>query len=348
MISIIVPCRNESAHIVRLLECLRRQEWEGAQWEAVIADGMSDDGTRETLQRYAAMDPRITVIDNPERIVSTGLNRAIRASHGDIILRMDAHSEYAPDYVRQCVRLLEETGADNVGGPARTKALGLLGRAIAAAYHSPYSTGGARFHDEAYEGPTDTVVYGCWRKETLIAIGLFDESLVRNQDDELNLRIVRSGGKLWQSPNIRSWYQPRNSLAALFRQYFQYGFWKVAVILKHRLPASVRHLVPGAFVLANIVLPLCVLVGYAMAELGGVALLAKAWAALVGLYFGVSIAASALTPRPTEGEVRPVLPLVYATYHFSYGLGFLAGIVYFLLAGKGAPGVPGAFTQLTR
>jgi succinoglycan biosynthesis protein ExoA len=347
MISIIVPCRNESAHIVRLLECLRGQEWAGAEWEAIIADGMSDDGTRETLERYAAADSRISVIANPERIVSTGLNRAIRASRGDIIIRMDAHSEYAPDYVRQCVRVLEETGADNVGGPARTKARGLLGRAIAAAYHSPYSTGGARFHDEAFEGPADTVVYGCWRKETLIAIGLFDESLVRNQDDELNLRIARSGGKLWQSPKIRSWYQPRNSLAALFRQYFQYGFWKVAVILKHKLPASVRHLVPGAFVLANVVLALCVL-GSAVAGWGGGFLLAKAWAALVALYFGISIAASALTPRPAGGEVRPLLPLVYATYHFSYGLGFLAGIVYFLLVGKGAPGAPAAFTQLSR
>ncbi len=308
---------------------------------------MSDDGTREILARYASTDSRIAVIDNPERIVSTGLNRAIRASRGDIILRMDAHSEYASDYVRQCVRVLEETGADNVGGPARTKARGLLGRAIAAAYHFPYSTGGAKFHDEGYEGPTDTVVYGCWRKATLLAVGLFDESLVRNQDDELNLRIVRSGGKLWQSPKIRSWYQPRSSLAALFRQYFQYGFWKVAVIRKHRLPASLRHLVPGAFVLANIVFPLGVL-GYAVAGLGGGILLAKVWAVLAALYLSVSIAASALTPRPAGGEVRPVLPLVYATYHFSYGLGFLAGAVYFLLIGRGAPEAPAAFTQLSR
>jgi len=347
MISIIVPCRNESAHIVRLLECLRHQEWGGAQWEAILADGMSDDGTRETLARYASTDSRILVIDNPERIVSTGLNRAIRASHGDIILRMDAHSEYAPDYVRQCVRVLEETGADNVGGPARTKASGVLGRAIAAAYHSRYSTGGARFHDEGYQGPADTVVYGCWRKETLLAIGLFDESLVRNQDDELNLRIVRSGGKLWQDPQIRSWYRPRNSLTALFRQYFQYGFWKVAVIRKHKLPASVRHLVPGAFVLANLVLPLGVL-GFAVAGLGGAALLAGAWAAFLALYFAASIAASALAPKAIGGEVRQLLPLVYATYHFSYGLGFLAGTVYFLLPGRGAPAAPRAFTRLSR
>jgi glycosyltransferase involved in cell wall biosynthesis len=347
MISIVIPCRNESEHIVRLLECLRRQEWGEAQWEAIVADGMSDDGTRETLARFASMDSRITVIDNPERIVSTGLNRAIRASRGDIILRMDAHSEYAPDYVRQCVRVLEETGADNVGGPARTKARGLIGRAIAAAYHSPYSTGGAKFHKDGYEGPTDTVVYGCWRKATLIAIGLFDESLVRNQDDELNLRTVRSGGRLWQSPKIRSWYRPRNSLTALFRQYYQYGFWKVAVIRKHRLPASVRHLVPGAFVLANIVFPLGLL-GIVLVGIGGGALYAKAWAAFVALYFGASIVASVLTPSPTGGEVRPVLPLVYATYHFSYGLGFLVGAVYFLLIGRGAPQVPGAFTQLSR
>jgi hypothetical protein len=163
----------------------------------------------------------------------------------------------------------------------------------------------------------------------------------------LNLRIVRSGGKLWQSPRIRSWYQPRNSLAALFRQYFQYGFWKVAVILKHRLPASLRHLVPGAFVLANIIL-LLGLLGNAVAGAAGGALIAKAWAVLAVLYFGVSIAASVLTPRSAGEELRPVLPLVYATYHLSYGLGFLAGAVYFLLVGRGAHGAPRAFTQLSR
>jgi succinoglycan biosynthesis protein ExoA len=194
------------------------------------------------------------VIDNPGRIVSTGLNSAIKAARGEIVVRMDAHTEYAPDYVQQCVAVLQETGADNVGGPARTRAETYLEKAVAAAYHSRFAVGGARFHDVNYEGWVDTVTYGCWRREAFDRFGYFDEELVRNQDDEHNLRIIRDGGKIWQSPKIRSWYRPRGSLSALFKQYMQYGYWKVRVIQKHKLPASWRHLVPGAFVLALLVL----------------------------------------------------------------------------------------------
>jgi GT2 family glycosyltransferase len=195
----------------------------------------------------------VRTIDNPRRVVSPGLNAAIRAARGAIVIRMDAHTSYAPDYCRRCVAELERTGADNVGGPARTRTQGTRARAFAAAYHSPFSTG-ARFHDENYEGWIDTVPYGCWRKETLERLGLFDETLVRNQDDELNLRLIRAGGKIWQSPDIVSWYSPRATLTALFLQYFQYGFWKAAVVRKHRLPGSWRHLVPVAFVLTHILL----------------------------------------------------------------------------------------------
>src|SRR5262249_47627952 len=151
----------------------------------------------------------------------------------------------ASDYCRRCLEALRLTGADNVGGAARTKASGLRARAIAAAYHSRFSTGGAKFHDERYEGYVDTVTYGCWHKSTLERLGLFDETLARNQDDELNLRLVRAGGKIWQSAAVVSWYRPRSSISALCRQYFQYGFWKVAVIRKHVLPASWRHLAPA-------------------------------------------------------------------------------------------------------
>ena len=235
-------------------------------WEAIVADGMSDDGTREILREYSARDPRLCVVDNPRRVVSPGLNAAIRAARGAMIIRMDAHTCYAPDYCRKCVTTLERTGADNVGGPARTRTQGTRARAFAAAYHSRFSTG-ARFHDENYEGWIDTVPYGCWRKETLERLGLFDEHLVRNQDDELNLRLIRAGGKIWQSPDIVSWYSPRATLKALFVQYFQYGFWKAAVIRKHKLPGSWRHLIPVTFVAAHIALFVtCALTALASAQ----------------------------------------------------------------------------------
>src|SRR4029453_11974231 len=132
---------------------------------------------------------------------------------------------------------LRETDADNVGGPAHTKGIGYLQSAICAAYHSPFAVGGARFHQVDYEGDVDTVTYGCWPRKVFDQIGFFDEEFIRNQDDEFNLRLTRMGGKLWQSPRIKSWYRPRNSLRSLFRQYMQYGYWKVRVIQKHKIPA---------------------------------------------------------------------------------------------------------------
>src|SRR5262249_40965137 len=148
-----------------LNNALAQEEPPGGDMEILIADGQSEDATRELIESVAARDPRVRLIDNPARIVSTGLNAALLAARRDVIGRMDVHTEYAPDYVRQCVAVLEETGADNVGGPARTRASGYQQRAIAAAYHSPFSAGGAKFHDSSYEGRLDTVTYGCWRKE---------------------------------------------------------------------------------------------------------------------------------------------------------------------------------------
>jgi len=324
-ITIVIPCRNEAGCIAEALDSILAQDLSGMEWEALVADGMSDDGTRAILDRYAAREPRIRVIDNPSRAVPAGLNAAIREARGEIVLRMDAHTSYAPDYARRCVETLRATGAANVGGPARTKPRGFWGRAIAAAYHSPVACGGARFHDPNYEGWADTVPYGCWRRSTLLEIGLFDETLVRNQDDELNLRLSRAGGRIWQSPAIVSWYQPRASLRRLFQQYFQYGFWKVAVIRKHRIPASWRHLVPVMFVVATVLLPLFSV---------------TLWAAMLATYFLAIVGASVLAASHEGWDLLPALPVVFAAYHFSYGSGFLAGLLW------GSPNP--VFTKVTR
>lgn len=346
-VTIITACRNEAAHIAPFLASIDGQQAPGLSVDVVIADGMSTDGTREIVAAWAQSRRGARVIDNPERIVSTGLNRAIRASAGEIIVRMDVHTEYASDYVAECVRLLHETGADNVGGPARTRAHGAWPRAIRAAYHARFSTGGARFHDENYEGPVDTVTYGCWRRTTLERAGLFDESLVRNQDDELNLRLTRAGGVIWQSPRIRSWYSPRASLGGVFRQYYQYGFWKVAVIRKHRLPGSVRHVVPGAAAALAIVLAAAWTVA---AATGSSALLplTVTIAALAAGYGALSLAASVIAARGAGWDLLPLLPFAFAAFHAGYGLGFLNGIVYFASAGRRRAAPPSSATQLTR
>ncbi|MBN2171937.1 MAG: glycosyltransferase family 2 protein [Candidatus Krumholzibacteriota bacterium] len=326
-VSIVVPCRNERAHVAAFLESLVAQEPVPGGVEILVADGLSDDGTAELLAEHARRRPELRVIPNAGRIVSTGLNAAVRAARGRYIVRMDVHTRYAPDYVRRCVETIEATGADNVGGPARTEAAGAWQRAIAAAYASPFAVGGARFHFADYEGEVDTVTYGCWERATLERLGLFDEGLVRNQDDELNLRLRRAGGRVWQSPAIRSWYRPRVSLGRLFRQYYQYGFWKVAVIRKHRLPASPRHLVPVAFVST-------------MAVLGAAALfwaLARVLFCLeCAAYLGFLVLGSLAIARRRGWGLLPLLPPTLAAFHVSYGLGFLHGLAAAERGGRAA------------
>jgi glycosyltransferase involved in cell wall biosynthesis len=348
-VSIVVPCRNEITAIQATLDSVLAQDMAGMNWEAIVADGLSDDGTRDVLEAYCKLHPELRVISNPGRIVSTGLNAAIRAARGAIIIRMDVHTTYSPTYCRRCVETLERTGADNVGGPARTQGRELCGRAVAAAFHSRFSTGGARFHDPDYEGWVDTVPFGCWRKKTLEKLGLFDETLVRNQDDELNLRLLRAGGKIWQNPEIVCWYSPRSTLTGLFRQYLQYGFWKVAVIRKHRLPGSWRHLVPVGFVVGNAVL----LGGMAIAAVRGssewLAAAALLWMVFAGLYAAANLAASVAAARRYGWGTLAYMPAVFATYHVSYGLGFFAGLLRFLAPRSTGPMVgESMFTRISR
>ena len=330
LVSVVVPCRNEASYVDAFLNSLLSQVLpEDLDVEILIADGASNDGTRQRLEQYRARHPRICILNNPKKIVSGGLNLAIARARGEIIIRMDVHAEYASDYIAQCVAVLDETKAANVGGPARTRADGYVQRANSLAYHSPFSCGGARFHNPDYEGPVDTVTFGCWRKRTLDQIGLFDEKLVRNQDDELNLRITKAGGTIWQTPRIRSWYKPRSSLCALFRQYGEYGYWKVQVMRKHRSLASLRHLVPALFVGS-----LALLAGAAPFS----SIAARLLLLLVGLYALANAAATLVTcSRPKRLRFLPILPLVFATYHLAYGYGFLrAGISLLLEQNEGA------------
>ncbi|HTC64227.1 MAG TPA: glycosyltransferase family 2 protein [Candidatus Saccharimonadales bacterium] len=333
-ISVIVSCRNEIRHIRTFLGCLFHQDLRGLEMEILIADGMSEDGTRAVLSEFDKKSSVLRVIDNPEKIAATGLNHAIAEANGEIILRMDAHSIYAPDYVRTCVEVLQETNADNVGGPALTRAEGYIPQAIAHAFHVPFAVGNAKFRDPHYEGPASTVPYGCWRKSTLDCIGPFDEEMVRGQDDELNFRILASGGKLWQSPKIVSWYQPRSTLSALSHQFFQNGFWKVAAVRKHGRPASLRNLVPISCLIAGIILP--ILAG-ATSRMGWTSshdgLLAALYI-LAGLYFSISLSCAIIVAKREGWRFLAVLPVVFATYQLSYALGFLLGLFHRPTSGR--------------
>jgi glycosyltransferase involved in cell wall biosynthesis len=337
LVSVILPCRNESGYIEDCLKSILAQELlDDATFEILVADGVSNDGTREFLERFSAQNPTVRLLNNPGRIVSTGLNAALREAKGEVIVRMDAHTVYAPDYIKQCLAVLRETGADNVGGPMRTTASTYKERAIRAVFHSPFAVGGARSHNPDFEGHVDTVIYGCWRKSIFDRVGNFDEDLVRNQDDEHNLRISRNGGKIYQSPRIRSWYHVRDSFKTVFRQYMQYGYWKVLVIRNHRLPASIRHVIPAAFV-GTLALLFIIGLFWRPALVGA--------AALAGFYLLSVLLASLLTAARTEWKLLPALPLVFCCFQLGYGYGFLRGIVDFILFQK-APAA--RFVQLTR
>jgi succinoglycan biosynthesis protein ExoA len=334
-VSVFIPCRNEAKCIEDCLRAVLAFDSPPGGFEVIVADGRSEDGTRDIVARIAAEDPRVRLIDNPQRTTPCGLNAGIRAAQGEIVVRIDAHTEYAPDYLCQCVQVLRETGADDVGGPWLARGHSYLQKCIAAAFNTPFAVGGALSHRADYEGPIDNVYLGCWRREFLGRTGLFDEELVRNQDDELCFRILRAGGTIWQSPRIRSWYTPRASLGKLFRQYFQYGYWKVRVIQKHGAPASFRHLIPGTFVAALLLLmPLAFLFPPAAIAL---AVLLAAYALPLGV-------ASALTAASAGWTLLPVFPLVFACYHFGYGLGFLFGVWDFIVRRRAA----GRFVALTR
>lgn len=321
LVSVIAPCRNERAAIDAFCDsALAQQLPPGWQLEVLVADGRSDDGTCQRLAERAAQDARLKPIDNPGRIVSSGLNAALAQARGSVIVRFDIHTQFAPDYIAECLAALERTGADNVGGPWVARGQGTMGRAIAAAFQCRWVVGGARSRDRAYEGEADTIYLGCWPRAVFERFGGFDEQLVRNQDDEHNLRLRRQGARLWQSARIHSVYQPRASLRQLFGQQLQYGYWRPFVFAKHGQPGSLRQLVPALFV----------------AALAGSALAAPWWPrplVLLLASYALYLAGAALAAARQAGDgcLLAHLPAVIATYHLGYGVGTWRGMLDVLL-----------------
>ncbi|MGH7528934.1 MAG: glycosyltransferase family 2 protein, partial [Gemmatimonadales bacterium] len=271
-VSVILPCRNEARYIAACLDSILAAAYPLTQLEVLVVDGLSDDGTRDIVARYAAAYAQIRLLDNPGRIVPTALNIGIGAASGAVIARMDAHVVYPPDYLPRLVRALTESGVDNVGGcivtlPAdRTAAA----QAIAIALSHPFGVGRSPFRVGARSARlVDTVPFGCYRRDVFARVGLFDEELVRNQDDEFNHRLVSRGGRVLLVPDVVSYYYARGSFAQVARMFYQYGAFKPLAARKVGRFMTLRQLVPAAFVSA----------------LGGTGLVALLWppAALAGL-----------------------------------------------------------------
>ena len=243
-----MPSFNEERYIEGCLRTVLAQDYPADRFEVLVADGRSTDGTRAIVARLAAEDPRVRLIDNPARLQAPGMNEAIRSARGEVIVRMDVHCEYARDYLRRCVEVLERTGADNVGGAQRARAETPFQRALCAALGSVLGVGGAAYRSEENEGWVDTVFLGAFRRAVFERVGLYDPGAFTNEDAELNQRIHDAGGKVYLSREIVVHYHPRASFAALARQYFRYGQGRARTLVKHRRFLSVRPAIPAAMV----------------------------------------------------------------------------------------------------
>lgn len=322
-LSVMIPMLDEADHIANLVADLASQDYEG-ELEVLVADGGSTDGSPELLLEAARQAGiPITLIDNPGRIVSPGLNACIRRASGELIVRMDCHTRYPPDYLTSCVVASRESGAWLVGGPILPAGRTPIERAVACATDGPF--GGAHWKRATAEPiDVDTVTYGVYRAEAFERAGLFDEELVRDEDEEIALRIRLGGGRVVYDPRIRQYYVPRGSYSAAFRQYYEYGFWKVPAMLKHRHVYSVRSLAPVGFVAS-------------LLALGAIAPWSrrarKLLAAETATYAASSVAFGALSVRE-RGEsplLLPAVAAVYPTVHLAFGLGFLRGCLQALV-----------------
>jgi glycosyltransferase involved in cell wall biosynthesis len=326
-VSVILPIRNESASIEDCLAAILAQDYPADRMEILIADGLSTDDTVEKIRKLVSTVPRpsstVAIFENPGKIVPTGLNIALRHAKGEIIVRVDGHTLIAPDYVRQCVQALQRSGAENVGGRMDAQGRNAFGQAVALATSTPFGVGGARFHYSTSEAWVDTVYMGAWPRRVFERIGLFDEELVRDQDDEFNYRLRAQGGRILLSPGIRSQYRVRSTPRALWRQYYQYGFWKIRVLQKHPRQMRPRQFAPPVFVLA-----LLVSVFLLFLPLPFFRLLPSSF--ILVLYL-LAFTLTALQHPNSQSPIPNILllPFVFAILHISYGLGFLVGLGWF-------------------
>jgi len=310
-VSVVMPVLNEEAHLRSAVETVLGQDYAGPL-EVVLALGPSRDRTGDIAAGLAAADARVRLVPNPTGATGAGLNAAVAAAAHEVVVRLDGHALVPPDYVRTAVETLQRTGADNVGGVMAAQGVTDFEQAVAGAMTSRLGVGQASFHVGGEEGPAPTVYLGAFRREVLERLGGYDESFLRAQDWELNHRIRESGGLVWFTPHLTVTYRPRSSLRALAMQYAGYGRWRRVVMREHPGTASARYLAPPAAVLA---------VG------AGTVLGISGWrpALLVPLGYGAAVlAGSVVVGRGLPPRARAWLPLVLATMHGSWGVGFLA------------------------
>jgi succinoglycan biosynthesis protein ExoA len=316
--TVVIPMRNEEEFIVPCLDSLRRGTAPGPI-EFLVYDGESTDRSCALVSELAAADPRVVLVPNPRRVQSAAFNDAVRRARGEYLLRADAHALYPDGYVADCIRLLRETGAANVGGLVHAGGRDFFSSAVAAALGSRFAVGDAQYRVATQAGWVDTVFPGAWRTETLRELGGMREDWLVNEDAELNLRLRQAGGRIYLSPALRPTLFTRSSVPRLIRQYVRYGFWVARTVHEHPGSLRWRQAVAPAFVVSLVAaVPLVMHFG----AMG---------AAHVALYLLANLVASVLTARRAGWRYLAVLPLVFFLIHVAWGSGFLAGTCYWRL-----------------
>jgi len=329
-VSIVIPCRNEEKFIGKVLDNVIAQDYPKELLEVFVADGESEDSTTTIINEYSKNYPYIKYISNPEKVVPFALNKAIRMAEGMVIVRMDAHAVYPENYVSELVKGLEKYDCHNTGGVWITEPANNSdkAKAIAWATSHPFGIGNAWYRlDIKSPKKVDTVPFGCYRREVFEKIGLFDEELVRNQDDEFNARLIKNGGSVYLLPHVKIRYFARETFGKMAKMFYQYGLYKPLVNLKIGTPATVRQFVPPMFVLylaitflAGIFYPSFLYLFFAGMFLYGLASIIVSW--------------SIIQKRKKTVSIFFQLILAFPVIHFSYGFGYLAGILRFLLFRK--------------
>ena len=325
-ISVIIPTRNELEYIDRCLESVRSAQLGNATVEVLIVDGMSEDGTRERLFEWSRKWPNVRILDNPKRIVPTAMNIGVLEARGEFIVRLDAHSEYPPDYLRLCLETARRTNADNVGGALITLSRGKNRSAaiVQALTTHPFGVGNSCFRINGKQGWSDTVPFGCFRAQVFKKVGLFDERLERNQDYEFNRRIINNGGRIWFNPHLKAKYYNRSSVRGLLQQGLNTGKWNVWMWYVAYYTFAFRHLVPLLFVgsvLFSALLCLIASPNFGLSLLGLV----------IVPYFFLALVAASHQAKKFGMFLFPYLPLLWFGYHFVYGFGELWGVLLLLI-----------------
>jgi len=328
-VSIIIPCRNEEKYISQCINSLLGNNYPKDLIEIMVIDGMSEDNTRKIIKEYIKKYSFIKLIDNSAKIVPSAMNIGIKKAKGEIIIRIDAHNNYASDYIEKLIFWLERSKADSVGGICFTKpgAETVVAKAIAISLSHPFGVGNSYFRIGSKEPRyVDTVPFGCYKREVFEKIGLFDEDLVRNQDDEFNFRLIKNGGKVLLVPEIVSNYYARDSIYKLWKMYFQYGYFKPLIAKRVGGILTWRQIIPGLF--------LCILVTTGILSFFS-KLFLWLFLLIIGLYVVTNFFFSFfISVKKNRLKLLLFLPLSFTTLHFSYGLGYLKGIWDFIVFKK--------------